>query len=78
MKATGERILVVDDVRENWKLVVELMDADSAREEGIGYFDPARMQADYAAVEASFDIEPYDIEQAYTNDFLDLGKKLSR
>ncbi len=68
----------VDDVRENWKLVVELMDAESARTGGIGYFDPARMKSDYAAVEASFDIEPFTVEDAYTNAFLDRTVKLER
>ena len=68
----------VDDVRENWKLVVELMDAQSARTEGIGYFEPARMKADYAAVEDSFDIEPFAVEDAYTNEFLDRSVKLRR
>lgn len=67
----------VEDVTENWKLVVELMTHPSSVEGALGYFDPGRMQDDYEAVATSFDIEPYDVETAYTNEFLDMSIKMS-
>jgi NitT/TauT family transport system substrate-binding protein len=60
----------------NWALVKELMDADSSRNGAIGYFDPARMDADYKLIEAYFKLEkPFDINGAYRNDFLDMSVK---
>lgn len=64
------------DVASNWELVTELMTADSSTKGALGYFDPARMTADYDAVETSFDIEKYDIKTAYTNDMLDMSIKM--
>ncbi len=66
----------VEDVTENWKLVVELMTHDSSINGAIGYFDPDRMKDDYDAVETSFDIEAYDVGAAYSNDFLDMSIKM--
>lgn len=66
----------VADVQNNWNLVVELMTAKSSTEGALGYFDPARMDADYDAVETSFDIEAYDIKSFYKNDFLDMSVKM--
>ena len=68
----------VADVRENWALVVELMDAESARSGGLGSFDPERMKADYAAVDASFEIRPFDVGSAYSNDYVDPSIKFAR
>ncbi len=62
----------------NWALVKELMDAKSSREGAIGYFDPARMDADYKLIEAYFKLKaPFDIKKSYTNDFLDMSVKFS-
>ena len=62
----------------NWALVKELMDADSSRNGAIGYFDPARMDADYKLIETYFKLKaPFDIKQTYTNDFLDMSVKFS-
>ena len=67
-----------EDSMENWKLVVELMDAESSRTGALGYFDPARMQGDYDLIEAYFQLEkPFDIKGAYNNDFLDMSVKFS-
>jgi len=67
----------VDDVTENWRLVVELMTHETSVKNAIGYFDPARMKADYDAVQSSFeDIEPFDITAAYTNEYLDMSAKM--
>ena len=60
----------------NWALVKELMDADSSRNGAIGYFHPARMEADYKLIEAYFKVDkPFDIKGAYRNDFLDMSVK---
>ena len=63
----------VEDVTENWKLVVELMQhPEGSVSPVLGYFDPERMQADYDAVQVSFDdVAEFDVNAAYSNDFLD-------
>jgi NitT/TauT family transport system substrate-binding protein len=66
----------IEDVNANWDLVVELMDHPVTRENALGYFDPARLDQDYKWVDASFDIEPYDVSEAYTNEFLDTSVKM--
>jgi NitT/TauT family transport system substrate-binding protein len=66
----------IEDVNANWALVVELMDHPVTRANGLGYFDPARLEQDYTWVDASFDIEAYDITDAYTNEFLDTAVKM--
>jgi NitT/TauT family transport system substrate-binding protein len=66
----------LEDVEANWELVVELMDHPVNREQGLGWFDPARMAQDYEWVDASFEIQPYDVQEAYTNEFLDPSVKM--
>jgi NitT/TauT family transport system substrate-binding protein len=66
----------IEDVDANWDLVVELMDHPVNREQGLGWFDPARMEQDLKWVAASFDIEPYDPKEAYSNQFLDQSVKM--
>ena len=66
----------IEDVDANWELVVELMDHPVTRKNALGYFDPARLEQDYKWVAASFEIEDYDVEEAYTNQFLDTGVKM--
>lgn len=66
----------VEDVTANWGLVTELMTADSSTKGALGYFAPSRMADDYEAVATSFDITPYDVKTAYTNDFLDMSIKM--
>jgi len=66
----------VDDVTANWNLVVELMTHDSSVSGAVGYFDPDRMADDYEAVATSFDIEDYDVGDAFTNEFLDMDIKM--
>ncbi len=65
----------VEDVTSNWNLVTVLIDNKDA-DLPFGTFKRDRMEHDYAAVEESFDIEPYDIHSAYTNEFLDPALKL--
>ena len=68
--------LKAEDSMANWKLVEELMDAESARTGAIGYFDPKRMAADYELIANYFELEkPFDITSAYNNDFLDMSMK---
>ncbi len=67
----------LEDVEANWELVVELMDHPVTREEGLGWFDPERMEQDYKWVDAAFDIESYDVGEAYTNEFLDTAVKMT-
>lgn len=64
----------VEDVKANWELVVELMtQPDNSATKTLGFFDPARMNADYDAVLTSFDdLAPFDIGSAFSNDYLDL------
>lgn len=66
----------VEDVTENWNLVVELMTHETSVNNALGYFAPDRMDSDYLAVETSFDIESYAVEEAYTNEFLDMSIKM--
>lgn len=64
---------------QNWALVTELMSDAHSREVGLGHFDPARMRDDYELVSTYFDIEtPFDITQAYTNDFVDTSLKMPK
>lgn len=64
------------DVTANWNLVVELMTHDTSVNGALGYFDTDRMSSDYEAVATSFDIEAYDVGDAFTNDFLDMSIKM--
>lgn len=69
----------VDDVTENWKLVVELMTHETSVKNAIGYFAPGRMTADYDGVQSSFsDVKKFDIKGAYTNEFLDMSIKMPK
>ena len=66
----------VEDVTNNWKLVVELMTHKTSVEGALGFFDPSRMDDDYAAVATSFEIDAYDVKSAYSNEFLDMSIKM--
>ncbi|NBB82157.1 MAG: ABC transporter substrate-binding protein [Alphaproteobacteria bacterium] len=59
------------DVRANWDLVVELMTGEGAGETPLGHFDPERMAETYGFVADSFEIEAFDVTDAYTNSYLD-------
>jgi NitT/TauT family transport system substrate-binding protein len=68
-----------EDSMANWKLVEELMDAESARTKGLGYFDETRMANDYKLIETYFKLDqPFDITTAYNNSFLDTGIKFAK
>ena len=69
--------LQFDNELQNWKLVTELMSDETSQTQGLGYFNPERMQADYEFTNKYFEIEvPFEIEQAFTNEFLDTGLKM--
>lgn len=67
----------VEDVTANWNLVKVLID-NKDPDLPFGTFKKDRMEHDYKAVEESFDITPYDIHSAYTNEFLDPALKLKQ
>jgi NitT/TauT family transport system substrate-binding protein len=67
----------VADVTANWNLVKVLIDNKDPNLP-FGTFLKERMEHDYKAVEESFDIKPYDIHSAYTNEFLDPALKLKQ
>ena len=50
----------------------------ASRSGGLVTFDPERMKADYAAVDASFEIRPFDVGSAYSNDYVDPSIKFAR
>ncbi len=69
--------LQFDNELQNWQLVTELMSDETSQTEGLGYFSPERMQTDYEFTNNYFEIEePFEIENAYTNEFLDTGLKM--
>ena len=71
--------LKVGTSMKNWKLVEELMSDQISRTKALGYFEPSRMQNDYKMVETYFSLKkPFDIETAYSNEFLDMNVKMSK
>lgn len=67
-----------DVVRQNWELVEELMSNQTTRTVALGYFDPKRMTDDYDTVARVFQVQPFDVATAYTNDFLDKSVKMPK
>jgi NitT/TauT family transport system substrate-binding protein len=64
---------------QNWQLVTELMSDEHSRTVGLGHFEPKRMKDDYDLVATYFELEkPFDIENAYTNEFIDISIKLPK
>lgn len=71
--------LKFDSELKNWKLVTELMSDEHSREVALGYFAPERMKHDYEFTDKYFNIEkPFDIEKAFTNEFLDRDLKMMK
>jgi NitT/TauT family transport system substrate-binding protein len=68
----------VADVKGNWDLVQELMSNETTRTVALGYLDPKRMENDYESVKAVFEITPFDVKSAYSNDFLDRAIKMPK
>lgn len=64
--------LVPENELANWTVTTRLMSDEFSTTEGLGYFDPARIQSDYELVSTYFDIDtPFDPETIYTNAFID-------
>ncbi|GGB47621.1 nitrate ABC transporter substrate-binding protein [Tistrella bauzanensis] len=63
--------------RDQWMRVKELMRDPTTTGVALGAFDDARLRADYEMVKTYFEIEqPFDIETAYTNDYLSTDIKM--
>lgn len=64
--------LNVEAAMANWMVTTRLMSDQFSTTQGLGYFDPDRIAADYDLVETYFDIDtPFDPSTIYTNDFID-------
>jgi NitT/TauT family transport system substrate-binding protein len=69
--------LQFDNELENWELVVELMTDETSQTVGLGFFKPERLEDDYELIETYFGVEQaFDIEAAYTNEFLSDAYKM--
>jgi len=61
----------------NWKLVTVLMSDETSRTVALGWHDDARMATDYKLVDEFLKIEkPFNIKDAYTNEYLDRSIKM--
>jgi NitT/TauT family transport system substrate-binding protein len=70
--------LLYDNELVNWQLVTVLMSDEVSRTVALGWHDDKRMAADYKLVEEYIKLDkPYDVRDAYTNDFLDKGVKMA-
>lgn len=68
-----------EEVAENWKLSTVLMTTESNRTIALGYFEPKRMESDYAIVKQVFsDTKEFAVTDAYTNEFLDRNIKMKK
>jgi len=64
---------------DQWNRIKELMRDPGTTTVALGWFDPKRMASDYALVETYFGLEkPFNIEDAYTDDFLDKSIKMTK
>jgi NitT/TauT family transport system substrate-binding protein len=70
--------LLYDNEITNWHLVTVLMDEKVARETALGWHDDKRMQDDYKLVDEFLKLDkPFDVREAYTNDFLDRSIRMT-
>ena len=61
----------------NWHEVEQLMSDKTSQTVALGWFDPKRMTDTYDLVKTYVGLDkPFDVEQAYTNDFLDKSIKM--
>ncbi len=71
--------LKLDNELQNWALVEELMSDRYSREVALGYLDDARMKSDYDLVAEYIGLDkPFDINTAYTNEFLDKSIRMTK
>ena len=70
--------LLYDNELVNWQLVTVLMSDETSRTVALGWHDDKRMANDYKLVEEYIKLDkPYNVRDAYTNDFLDKGVKMA-
>jgi NitT/TauT family transport system substrate-binding protein len=61
----------------NWHEVEQLMSDKTSQTVALGWFDPQRMTDTYDLVKTYVGLDkPFDVKQAYTNDFLDKSIKM--
>jgi NitT/TauT family transport system substrate-binding protein len=71
--------LNLDNELQNWALVEVLMSDRTSKTVALGILDDARMAADYDLVKTYIGIDkPFDVKQAYTNEFLDRNVKMTK
>lgn len=69
--------LRLDNEMVNWQLVTVLMSDETARTRALGWHDDARMANDFKLVQEFVGLEkPYEVRDAYTNEFLDAKIKM--
>lgn len=79
LKALFASVSGLDDwtQRRQWERVQELMRDPTTTSVALGAFDAARMKSDYELIQSQFEgAQPFDLEKAYTNAFLDTGIKM--
>ncbi len=69
--------LRVDNETTNWQLVTVLMSDEISRTRALGWHDDARMANDFRLVQEFVGLErPFEIRDAYTNEFLDTNIRM--
>lgn len=64
------------DVAASWANTKALLVDENSRKVAFGYFDPARMAADYRLAKASYkDMKDFSVQEFFSNDFLDRSYK---
>ncbi|MFH5923564.1 ABC transporter substrate-binding protein [Roseomonas xinghualingensis] len=64
--------------RDQWERVKEMMRDPTTTTVALGAFNAERMKADYDLIQGHFEgAQPFDIEKAYTNAFLDTSIKMA-
>jgi NitT/TauT family transport system substrate-binding protein len=65
------------DQMENWREVEQLMSDKTSQTNALGWFDPNRVENDYALVKTYLGIDrQFDPSAHYTNEFLDQSIKM--
>lgn len=80
LKALFAAVSGLDDrvQHDQWNRIKELMRDPSTTTIALGWFDPKRMDDDYALVKTYFGLDkPFDVKDAYTDEFLDRSIKMT-
>ncbi len=81
LKALFSEVSGLDDrvQHDQWTRIKELMRDPGSTTVALGWFDAARMASDYDLVKTYFGLEkPFDIKDAYTDEFLDRSIKMPK